>query len=255
MFAKAIIGSDAFLDMPLSAQALYFHLSMYADDDGFINNPKMIQRMIGAEENDLKLLVTKGYIIQFESGIIVVVHWNIHNALRKDRHKETIYKNERALLEIGKNKEYTIGLPNDNQMATDCLPNGTSDKDSIDNDNISASADTTETIVRLGSGNNPAATPKINGNKKTEVTKHKYGDYKNVLLSDDQLQKLKAEFPHDWEDRINRLSYYMQSSGKSYKDHLATIRNWARKDKINKNGEQQQNDEREREQRSHYLDI
>ena len=84
MFAKTIIDSDAFLEMPLSSQALYFHLSMRADDDGFINNPKKIQRVIGASEDDLKLLVAKSFIIPFESGIVVIKHWKIHNYIQSD---------------------------------------------------------------------------------------------------------------------------------------------------------------------------
>ena len=82
MFSKTIIDSDAFLDMPLSTQSLYFHLSMRADDDGFINNPKKIQRMIGCADDDLKLLIAKNFIIPFESGIVVIKHWKIHNYIR-----------------------------------------------------------------------------------------------------------------------------------------------------------------------------
>lgn len=107
MFAKTIIDSDAFLDMPLSTQALYFHLSMRADDDGFINNPKKVQRMIGAADDDLKVLITKRFIIPFESGIVVIKHWKIHNYIQKDRYKETIYKEEKALLAEKENKAYT----------------------------------------------------------------------------------------------------------------------------------------------------
>ena len=89
MFAKTIIDSDAFLDMPLSTQALYFHLSMRADDDGFINNPRKIQRMIGASGDDLKLLLAKSFLIPFDSGIVVIKHWRIHNYIQKDRYKGT----------------------------------------------------------------------------------------------------------------------------------------------------------------------
>ena len=107
MFAKTIIDSDAFLDMPLSSQALYFHLSMRADDDGFINNPKKIQRMVGASDDDLKLLVAKRFIIPFESGIVVIKHWKIHNYIQKDRYKPTIYQEEKQLLMEKENNVYT----------------------------------------------------------------------------------------------------------------------------------------------------
>ena len=106
MFAKTIIDSDAFLDMSLSTQSLYFHLSMRADDDGFVNNPKKIQRMIGCGDDELKMLVSKKFIIPFESGICVIKHWKIHNYIQTDRYKETVYKEEKARLEIKDNKAY-----------------------------------------------------------------------------------------------------------------------------------------------------
>lgn len=108
MFAKTIIDSDAFLDMPLSSQALYFHLSMRADDEGFVNNPKKIQRMIGASDDDMKVLLAKNFIILFESGVIVIKHWKIHNYIRGDRIAETKYQDEKALLEIKDNGAYTL---------------------------------------------------------------------------------------------------------------------------------------------------
>lgn len=108
MFAKTIIDSDAFLEMPLSAQSLYFHLSMRADDDGFINNPKRIQRMIGASEDDLKLLVAKRFLLVFDSGVMVIKHWRLHNYIQKDRYKETVYQEEKALLQLKGNKVYSL---------------------------------------------------------------------------------------------------------------------------------------------------
>ena len=107
MFAKTIIDSDAFLDMPLSTQALYFHLSMRADDDGFVNNPKKIQRMIGASDDDCKLLIGKRFILTFESGVIVIKHWKIHNYIQKDRYKETLYTKEKQSLALDKKNAYT----------------------------------------------------------------------------------------------------------------------------------------------------
>ena len=135
MFAKTIIDSDAFLDMPLSTQSLYFHLSMRADDDGFINNPKKIQRMIGASDDDLKLLIAKNFIIPFESGIVVIKHWKIHNYIRNDRYKETVYKEEKTMLEVKENNAYTLGIPNGYQTDTQVrLGQVRSGKDSIDKD-------------------------------------------------------------------------------------------------------------------------
>lgn len=106
MFSKSVIDSDMFLDMPLSAQALYFHLSMRADDDGFVNNPKKIQRIVGASDDDCKILIAKKFIIPFESGIVVIRHWKIHNYIQKDRYKETIYLDEKAQISIDRTGVY-----------------------------------------------------------------------------------------------------------------------------------------------------
>jgi len=109
-----IVESDAFLDMPISSQALYFHLCMNADDDGFVN-PKKIMRLIGAAVDDLNVLLTKRFALKFENGVIVIKHWLIHNSIRKDRYHETIYAEEKKLLKVKENGAYTeVG----NQMAT-----------------------------------------------------------------------------------------------------------------------------------------
>ena len=110
MFAKTIIDSDAFLDMPQSSQLLYFHLSMRADDDGFINNPKSIMRNVGCKDDDIKLLIAKKFLIPFDSGVVVIKHWKIHNYIRNDRYKETKYKEERASLTIDENNSYSLGM-------------------------------------------------------------------------------------------------------------------------------------------------
>ena len=148
MFTQKIIDSDAFLDMPLSSQALYFHLNMRADDDGFINNPKRIQRTVGASDDDLKLLLAKRFVIGFASGVLVIKHWRMHNALRKDRYSPTQYQEEFAMLEVKDNKAYTERLPelqepNAETVATTWQPHGNHlapqysiGKDSIDKGSI-----------------------------------------------------------------------------------------------------------------------
>lgn len=120
MFSQKIIDSDAFLDMPLSTQSLYFHLAMRADDDGFINNPKKIQRMIGASDDDFKVLIAKNFVIPFDSGIVVIKHWRIHNYIQSDRYKPTSYTEERAQLELKENKAYTLKAAVD----TPCIQSG-----------------------------------------------------------------------------------------------------------------------------------
>jgi len=107
MFSPQIIDSDAFLDMSTGAQSLYFHLGMRADDDGFVSNPKKILRIIGSNEDDLKVLIVKRFILTFESGVIVIKHWLIHNLIRVDLYHETQYKKEKSLLGLNENGAYT----------------------------------------------------------------------------------------------------------------------------------------------------
>ncbi len=320
MFAKTIIDSDAFLDMPLSTQVLYFHLNMRADDDGFINNPKKIQRMIGASEDDLKLLIAKNFIIPFESGIVVIKHWKIHNYIRNDRKKGTVYREEMSLLNSKENGAYTLNdeipviecndeketlrqkaykesslpysfsykirnafigkrcpicncvMSNNNNLVRPtmqhnipiskgglhelgnisiiCSSCNSSIKDN-ETDEMNAEevievwdmicqtsdrqvTDKWDTQVRLGKDRLELELGKDSIDDSIEsppakTTKHKYGEYNNVLLTDEELQKLKTEYS-DFEERIERLSSYVASTGKKYKSHYATIRNWARKD-------------------------
>lgn len=104
MFSKKITETDKFLEMPLSSQALYFHLSMGADDEGFIDRAKTIQRTIGASDDDMKLLIAKGFLIPFESGVVVIRHWLIHNYIQADRFQRTIYQDEKSQLEYDSSK-------------------------------------------------------------------------------------------------------------------------------------------------------
>lgn len=221
MFAKTIIDSDAFIDMPTTARLLYYDLSMRADDDGFVNSPKKICRMIGASDDDLKILIMKKFIIPFESGVVVIKHWKIHNYIRKDTYTETKYKEEKSSLVLDENNAYTDAC---NESVTGLLHNRNesvdepSTQDRLGKDRLGKD--------RLGESNKAALPP--------TPTRHKYGAYSNVLLSDKDMEKLKDEFPADWGERIERLSEYMASTGKSYKSHLATIRSWAKKDEERK---------------------
>lgn len=138
MFAKSIVLSDAFLDMPLTARCLYFTLGMLADDDGFVGNPKAIMRQCGASQDDMAVLLQKRFILAFESGVIVIKHWRMNNYLRNDRHNETTYKEELALLKIDNKGAYTekdnVGIPGGRQVV---YPGKYSiDKSSIDNNTI-----------------------------------------------------------------------------------------------------------------------
>lgn len=147
MFAKTIIDSDTFLDMPVTAQLLYFHLGMNADDDGFVNKPKSIMRMCSCKDDDIKLLIAKNFIIPFESGVVVIKHWRIHNYIRSDRYTETKFKAEKALLTAGSDNTYDFGIPSGRQVVyhpqtSGIPPTSETDtqvrigKDSIGKDNI-----------------------------------------------------------------------------------------------------------------------
>lgn len=197
MFAKTIIDSDAFLEMPQSSQNLYFHLAMRADDDGFINNPKSIMRLIGCKDDDANILIAKKFLIPFESGVVVIKHWKIHNYIRNDRYNETKYVEEKSQLEYDKNNAYrlTSGTP----LVDERLTQVRLGKD------------------RLGKDRLESKSP----------TRKKYGEYNHVLLTDEQYQKLVTDFSAEKiTEYIKKIDEYCQQYGKSYKDYNLTIRKW-----------------------------
>lgn len=248
MFAKTVISTDTFVCMSLSAQALYFHFGINADDDGFIDNPKSIQRMIGATDDDLKELLSNGYIIQVGYNLYLVKHWRLNNnKIEPKKYNSTIYKKEfdnvilkNNVYELKNRNELTDSAPPVNELCTDGAPvvhgaltgrvprldKNRLDKISIDKSNIYMPQPTKE-----------------NTEKKDKNIKHKYGTYNNVLLSDDEFEKLKAEFPNNYQYWIERVSGYVASSGKTYKNYLATIRNWAAKEKTQQQQKQEENED------------
>lgn len=208
MFAKTIVDSDAFLDMPMSSQNLYFHLSMRADDDGFINNPKKIQRMIGASDDDMKILCAKAFVIPFESGIVVIKHWRISNYIRSDRYKPTVYQEEFHQLEVKPNGAYT--------------KNG--DKETM----VYQVVDNGDTQVSIG---------EVSIDKdKTEAARSRlpaYGRLKNVYLSDKEYRTISKDYgPWTRDDYIDRLSLWKPNASRRVKNDYATLLNWLRRDKI-----------------------
>lgn len=243
MFAKTVIDSDAFLDMPLTTQALYFHLSMRADDDGIVNNPKKIQRMVGASVDDAKLLAAKQFIIPFDSGIVAIRHWKLHNYIRSDRYNPSVCIAEKAQLTLTSSGVYERnphgGIPGDkapvSQRSTTGIPDGAPEvdagkvrigKDRIGKDREEAS----EEVSR-----SPAAPKQTNVDRQEAASSAPsllsfYGTYGNVKLTGKELEDLQKEFPFDYQARIDRLSAYMESSGRKYHSHFATIRSWAQDD-------------------------
>ena len=199
MFNVDIVGSDAFLDLPHTAQALYFQLGMRADDDGFVGNPKTIQRIAGTKASDLELLVKKRFLLQFPSGVVVIKHWKINNQIQKDRYTPTVYTEEYQSLYIKDNKAYT-------EMDKGCIQ-------SVSEMDTQISIDKSRLDKNSRGGE-----------------KHAHGFFANVLLTDDELQKLAAEIPN-YEEYIEKLSHYIESNGKKYKSHYATILMWHRKDR------------------------
>lgn len=155
MFDKIITNDDNFLEMPNSTQALYFHLSMNADDDGFVNNWKSIMKITGTKEDDLKILISKSYLIPFDSGILVIKHWRINNYLRGDRYRPTQFQKEFNMLENHENKAYqlksewsTIGIPvvNPDKIRIDKnrIEKNREEENSIDNKKMSLKTDKTD---------------------------------------------------------------------------------------------------------------
>lgn len=222
MFAKALIDSDLFLDLPLSAQALYFHLSLRADDDGFVGNPRKIQRMVGGSDDDMKLLVLKQFVLVFESGVIVIRHWRLHNYIRNDRYKETIYTEEKAQISVGKDNLYTVGIPSDNQVVDDLATQYRLGKERVE-------------LGEDRGESEPSPPPKKSPPK---AERRKYGEYKHVLLTDEQHKKLNEDFGNNTVALyIRKVDEYCQQTGKTYKDYNLTIRNWIGKDgNFNGNG-------------------
>lgn len=154
MFAKTIIDSDAFLEMPTTSQLLYFHLAMRADDDGFVNKPKSLMRMVGCKDDDLKLLFVKKFLIPFESGVVVIKHWKIHNYIRKDTYTETKYKEEKATLELDENSAYRLTGETPSQLCDESVTSPSTQvrlgqvstgKDSVGKDIEEASPSSTRT--------------------------------------------------------------------------------------------------------------
>lgn len=152
MFSNKITDTDTFLDMPASAQNLYFHLNMHADDDGFLGNAKTIRRMIGASEDDLKILVAKGFLLMFDDGVTVIRDWRIHNYIQKDRYHQTMYQEHKKQLTVNHNHQYEFVSNPDTK--------GIQDGSELD-------------PKRIQSGSNVDPNRTQNGSDKKEVTKSK----------------------------------------------------------------------------------
>ena len=187
MFSLSVVDTDKFLEMPISSRLLYYELGMRADDDGFVDNWKKILLFTGLKEDDMKVLISKKFLIPFESGVMVIRHWRLNNYLRNDRFKPTQYEDELKKLTLDNSGVYNLD--------TTGIPMVDTDKNSID---------------------------------KNSIDKNRYGEFNNVLLTEEEYHKLEESnlLPY-----IEKLSSYIASKGKKYKSHYATILTWSRGDK------------------------
>ncbi|HEM9634199.1 TPA: DnaD domain protein [Streptococcus agalactiae] len=137
MFSKKVTDSDKFLDLPLTAQALYFHLNMHGDDDGFVDNAKTVKRMLGASDGDLRMLIEQNFLIPFESGVVVIKDWRIHNTIKNDRYQKTVYTEEFKRLSIAENKSYREWFQNGTKVEPQIrLDKNRLDKTRLDKDRL-----------------------------------------------------------------------------------------------------------------------
>lgn len=199
MFSKKITDTDKFLDMPASAQNLYFHLNMHADDDGFLGNAKTIKRMVGASDDDLKLLVTKQFLIPFDDGVVVIKDWRIHNYIRSDRYRSTIYTDHKNSLQINENQQYELISEHPKEVGmTDGIPSGNQDGYQMD------------TQVRLG---------------KDRLGKVRLGKGRLDSTRQDKTQESQPEADHISLEVVKEvIDYLNQKAGTKYRSTTAATK-------------------------------
>jgi hypothetical protein len=202
MISQKIVETDWFVEMSISARLLYYELNWRADDDGFVSSPKQVMKMSGCTDGDMQSLISRRFVIPFESGVVLIKDWKIHNYIKKDRYHETIYLAEKSSIVVKPDGTYEICKPNMNDMDTKCIQSGYE----------------MDTEVRLG---------------KVSLGKDRLGEFENVLLTQEELDKLIAKYGESISyKKIDDLSNYLMSTGKKYKSHYATILTWCRKDKV-----------------------
>ena len=244
-FSNKITDSDAFVEMPLSTQALYFHLGMRADDDGFINNPNRIARDIGANGDDIKLLIAKRFVLVFENGVIVIKHWKIHNTLRKDRLKPPHYPELAARIYIKGNEGYTDNPSNGDisllsyRMSVKCLPNDSQEsvecqhkvrEGKVIKGNISVSEVEDEASDTFSSDEFSTENDELS----TELsTSHGTLGEGIVLMSDEQFsslcEKLSYDEIHHYFDKLK--TFIRKNPQAKIHSHYRTILKWVEEDR------------------------
>lgn len=226
MFAKTIVTSDAFLDMPLSARCLYFTLGMFADDDGFVNNPKSIMRQVGACTDDLNILLAKRFILTFESGVIVIKHWKIHNYIAKDRYKETKYIEEKSTLSIDEKGAYTECIQDVYKVDTQVRLG----KDSIGEFRV---VEGSANVYHSNSDPNPEndeISTKLSTDSQFEALGGTLGQGV-VMLTPEQDEALLDKLGFDgYNHYISKLANFIIEKDAKVGNHYATILKWAKED-------------------------
>ena len=226
MLSKKVLDADAFLDMPLSAQALYFHLVMNADDEGFIGNPKRIRDYIGAAESDLDLLIENRFVLILKNSVAVIRHWKIHNTLRRDRSHPTVFTEEKSQLILQENGAYaekvTSGCAYGNQMSTACQPNDNQRLTSCQlNDNQMSTEDKIEE-------------DRLREDKIEEVVTPAISERRTIRFHKPTIDEIVAYCSEkDFKLDVHRFYDYYESNGwrvgkTPMKDWQAAIRNWVR---------------------------
>ncbi|MBQ8836435.1 MAG: replisome organizer [Clostridia bacterium] len=235
MFSKTIISCDDFTELPFSTQALYFHLSMEADDDGFVNNSKKIMRTIRVTKKDMDRLVAKGYIIPFDSGVYAIRHWRINNYIRKDRYTPTIYLREMEQLEVDGSGAYKerlpIGVPNG---APSCNRLGAQKR--IEESSIEQCRERDARAPARVEEPIPQEEPIPE--ERSIIGKSPCGEFGNVYLTEAERSALDGRYGASLaEALIDNLSRRIKSKGYRYEDHYATILDWAAKDGVKTSSE------------------
>lgn len=227
MFSKQVLSSDSFLEMSYQAQALYIQLSLEADDDGFVSSPRKIARMMSLTDEYIEELDKMGFVICFKSGLLVIRHWKQNNNIRGDRYrpsihveKEKIYADEYDVYHLTTNRQ-----PSDNQVTTNRQPLVTEREHSID-----------KVSIDKVSIEKKKATAKPPPSVCEKPVKHKRGEYKHVLLTDEELSKLYSDYGEEiTAEYIKQLDEYLENNRKKhYNNHSLTIRNWLNKAGIKK---------------------
>lgn len=218
MFSLDVTDTDKFINMPLKSRYLYYELGVRADDDGFIGAPMKIVKMVGCTKKDLSILIERGFVLEFENGIIVITEWNMNNSVRKDMYHPTIYKDEFAQLVIIDGKyELLSATPGVTESVTDNVT------DSVTGDVTRGEG----SLVKgnLGEGEyTPARSFPSDSNSYLLL-----GKYQNVKLTEEEIDMLERDCP-EWKLCMERLSEYMEINGKAYSNHYATICKWYRED-------------------------